>query len=476
MRWMPLTLLLAALSASAAPPPFANPPELVSAGGVLNGTLRVAPATVEIAGKQVTTTVYNGEYMPPLLRVQPGDTVRLVLDNAGSDDANIHYHGLAVTPVVPGDNVFLMVKPGTQFQYDFLIPPDHAQGLFWYHPHVHPGVNPDIASGRSGGMIIGDVLKPFPELANITRRTMLLKDMKIRKGAPVEDPDPTGRTFRTINGIYQPQIELQHGELELWSIGNIGANIYYKIRLPKHLFYVIAQDGNATNQLVETRTLLIPPAARYEVLVRGGTPGKYKLKAMPFNTGPTGDNYPGQLLAHVRTRGPEVADKVPFPTTFPQVPDLRQAQITTQRTITFADADSDDPSLQFTINGNFYDHTRVDTAVTLGATEEWTIQNTSKELHVFHIHQTDFQVTEIDGEPVEFTGYQDTVSLPFAKGKGKKRTPGVVKVIIPFTNPVIAGEFVYHCHIVQHADQGMMANITVTPPGSTPNPPDHGGH
>ena len=82
---------------------------------------------------------------------------------------------------------------------------------------------------------------------------------------------------------------------------------------------------------------------------------------------------------------------------------------------------------------------------------------------MFHIHQTDFQVTEIDGAAQPFTGYQDTVSLPFAEEEGQAR-PGEVKVIIPFTNPVIVGEFVYHCHIVQHADQGMMANIEVVEP------------
>jgi len=302
--------------------------------------------------------------------------------------------------------------------------------------------------------------------------------MKLKKGVPVQDPDPNGKTLRTINGIYQPLIEIQKGEVQLWRIGNIGANIYYKLRLPKHTFQIIAQDGNLTTELLEAGTLIIPPAARYEVLVRGGKPGKYKLKAMPFNTGPQGDAYPGQVLAHVRVTKPAVANPIPFPMTFPSVPDLRQAQIDVQRTIVFADADSDDPSAQFTINGQFYEHNRIDTTVTLGTTEEWTIQNASKELHAFHIHQTDFQVTEINGEPAPFTGYQDTVNLPVAKKKKGKLVPGEVKVIIPFTNPVILGEFVYHCHIVQHADQGMMANLLVVSPGTqvTPGAPTTPGH
>ena len=129
----------------------------------------VAPAQVEIAGKQVTTTVYNGVHAAAAARAA-GRHGPAGARQPGTDDANIHYHGLAVTPIVPGDNVFLLGRAGDAVPVrlpDSRRPP---QGLFWYHPHVHPGVNPAIASGRSGGMIIGDVLKPFPELADITRR------------------------------------------------------------------------------------------------------------------------------------------------------------------------------------------------------------------------------------------------------------------------------------------------------------------
>lgn len=93
--------------------------------------------------------------------------------------------------------------------------------------------------------------------------------------------------------------------------------------------------------------------------------------------------------------------------------------------------------------------------------EEWTIQNTAREAHVFHIHQLDFQVTEINGETQPFNGYNDVVTLPPAPSNTQ---PSVVKVLIPFTNPVIVGKFVYHCHIIQHEDQGMMSVIQVVDP------------
>lgn len=121
---------------------------------------------------------------------------------------------------------------------------------------------------------------------------------------------------------------------------------------------------------------------------------------------------------------------------FPTVEDLRTQPIANRRTFVF----SENPDTnQFYINGMQFDENRIDTTVYLGAVEEWTLQNVSNEAHVFHIHQLDFQVIEVNGKPVPLTGHQDVVNLP---------VQSEVKVLIPFTNPVIVGKSVYHCHIV----------------------------
>jgi suppressor of ftsI len=457
-----LVALLVQVEGSAPPIPFSNPPIIESAGGILRATLTVAPTEVIVAGKIVTTTVYNGLYMPPVLKVQPGETIRLRLINGRKSPlpTNVHYHGLGVSPKGNGDNVFIEVDPGAPpFHYNIPIPNDHPQGLFWYHPHFHPDVNSAIAGGLSGGLIIGDILAPLgAEYQGLTERIMLLKDLKLdENGQPVPDPDPAGPTIRTINGLFQPQIEIAPGELQFWRIGNIGANIYYKLRFDEKVpFYIIGIDGNLQNQIIETRELLIPPASRYEVLVRGPHTGKYRLHAEAFNTGPAGDSYPHQLLATLVSRGHEV-DPIPLPSVFPPVTDLSELPLDFTRKVVFND--TDDPDV-FVIDHKVYDHDRIDQVVKLGDLEEWTVQNKSQELHVFHIHQTDFQVTEINGVRQPFTGYQDTVTLPIATTKG----PGEIKIRIPFTNPLIVGKFVYHCHIVQHADKGMMANIEVVNP------------
>jgi FtsP/CotA-like multicopper oxidase with cupredoxin domain len=283
---------------------------------------------------------------------------------------------------------------------------------------------------------------------------MILKDLKVRKNQVVEDPDPAGATLRTINGLYKPEMSIQYGELQFWRIGNMSANIFYELEMPGVGFHILAVDGNLQNRLTGTTTLLLPPATRLEVLVRGPRPGKYKLTAKKFSTGPTGDKYPAQLMATLTSSGPQ-APYIPYPTEFPVVPDLRQEEVDVERTVTFDD--TDDPNV-FVIDGVPYDRDVISQTVQLGDLEEWTIQNASREFHVFHIHQGDFQVVSINGVTQPFRGYQDTVNLPIAAKDG---TAGEVVMRMRFNPPIIVGEFVYHCHIVQHEDQGMMANIVV---------------
>ena len=109
------------------------------------------------------------------------------------------------------------------------------------------------------------------------------------------------------------------------------------------------------------------------------------------------------------------------------------------------------------IDGRIMEEDRVDQVVHLGDTEEWTIVNTDQQYHSFHIHQTGFLVTEVNGVAQNELSLRDTFSLPPDTDSGH----GVVKVVIPFTDPVIVGRFVYHCHAVDHEDKGMMGVIEV---------------
>jgi FtsP/CotA-like multicopper oxidase with cupredoxin domain len=266
---------------SAAAVPFSNPAEIASSDGVLATTLTIEPAQLKVAGKKVTfPALYDGQYTPPLLRVQPGDRMEVTVRNFVQTRTNIHYHGLDVTPAGHGDNVYVVIDEGGSFQNLFTIPTTQSAGLFWYHPHLDPELNTQLGGGMAGGIIIGDILAPFPELADIPERVLLLKDLKTRKGEPEFFPAPAGRTRRTINGLWKPRIEMNPGQLEFWRFGNQSSNIYYDLRFDGQPFYVIAIDGNLQNQAVETKALVIPPGSRYEVLVYGPKKrGTYRLRA-----------------------------------------------------------------------------------------------------------------------------------------------------------------------------------------------------
>jgi FtsP/CotA-like multicopper oxidase with cupredoxin domain len=139
-----------------------------------------------------------------------------------------------------------------------------------------------------------------------------------------------------------------------------------------------------------------------------------------------------------------------LPDSLGPVRDLR-GSVTETRTIIFSEGEVRGKDVLY-VNGKSFDPDRVDTRVQLGAVELWTIENESDELHDFHIHQGGFQLAEVNGKPQPLDGYYDTVNLPIR---------GEIKVIIPFTDPLMVGKFVYHCHLLAHEDKGMMATIVV---------------
>jgi FtsP/CotA-like multicopper oxidase with cupredoxin domain len=135
---------------------------------------------------------------------------------------------------------------------------------------------------------------------------------------------------------------------------------------------------------------------------------------------------------------------------------VRSSPIAHRRSFAFS---ASPDKARFFINDQVFDENRTDVIVKLGDTEEWTILNQDSQYHDFHIHQTGFLVTEVNGNPTRFDGLRDTFSVPPMKN-GK---PGAAKLIIPFTNPEIVGRFVFHCHVVKHEDKGMMQVIEVRP-------------
>lgn len=459
------------------PPPDAGatetlrePQVLRSSGGQLQVALNVAQSTVQVDGLSVSTTVYNGLYVPPVLSLKPGDTLRLKLNNASQQATNEHYHGLDVSPRADltdgtmSDNVFVHTEPGQSTDYKVLIPADHHAGLYWYHSHMHGNSEAQVMGGLSGGLVIEGLLDPVPQLSGIRERLLMLKDIQIGPDGKVpDDIDPSAPTHRTVNGQTNPTMVIAPGETQLLRIANISANMYYNLSLQGHKLVEIARDGIRHNQPIAFDQLLLPPSARTEVLIQGAAAGSYALTTGDINTGPQGDQVPGTTLMTVVSQG---VPRVPLaiPGVMPGPPDLRTLPVARKRTIVFDE--SADGNTFYIDSGSGpvqFDPNRVDSTIQSGTIEEWTILNPTGEWHVFHIHQTNFQITEKNGVPQPFIGHQDTVNVDYQADTSSP--PGQVKMLMDFRDPNIIGRFVYHCHILEHEDGGMMAVAEVVPPG-----------
>lgn len=446
--------------------PFVEPRTIASKDGVLETTLTVSLEATEVGGTPVEARLYDGEFMPPTLSVQPGDLIRLKLDNRIDELTNLHYHGMNVSPLGNGDNVFLHVVPGETFQYEVQLPETHPEGMFYYHPHIYGTTEFQIGNGMSGGIVVRGILDGLGDLSSVKQRQIYLKDIQIVDGEVPDPPDSGADTLRTVNGRVGQVIKIRPGETQFWEFANIGADIYYDVALDGHTFFEIERDGNRRTVVEERNALFLPTSSRIGVLVQGGEPGQYDLKTRAIFMGPQGDQYPETVLATVIVGG-DAESPLVIPATLPPVsPDLRGTPIAQRRSFKFSENDDGD---QFYINGLQFDANRIDTTVKLGDVEEWTIENCSGENHVFHIHQLDFQVIEVNGVPQPYVGRQDTVNLDYRDTDGPEDCPtdddpkGRVKVLIPFTEETNLGKFVYHCHIGEHEDNGMMQVIEVVP-------------
>lgn len=373
---------------------------------------------------------------------------------------NVHYHGFGVSPLGNSDNVFVVVKPGQTFKYKVELPADHPTGLYWYHPHPHQISEPQVLGGMSGAMIIDGMEKERPFLKGMRERVMMLKHIRF--------PGANADTL-SINGTLGSTIDIRPGESQFWRIANVGANANFNLSLGGIPFLVVAQDGNLLETPTPAANLFIPPGGRFEVVVTGPKAGSYALKALAVQI-LAGVNFPVETtLATLVSSGsaseaaPLVAAATPSSPNRPGVETIRNAPVARRCTWTFSQTDDNSA---FMINNKVYDMNRIDTQVKLGTYEEWTIVNDSPELHTFHIHQTDYLVVAIDGKPVTMNHTQDTLNLPFKDAAGAHS----VTVKIPFVNPLIVGEFVFHCHVLAHEDRGMMANIVVSKDDAPPNP------
>ncbi|WP_246799313.1 multicopper oxidase family protein [Bradyrhizobium sp. CCBAU 51753] len=452
-----------------APEPLIQPPEISSANGMLDTAIAAAPGQVQLGDRAFAGLLYNGAYVPPILRVRLGDTLRTTFRNnltsgldrpgyvgpicTGSGTAsNLHFHGMSVSPQGNSDNVFVHVQPGETFEYRVSIPAAGRQGpgLFWYHPHAHGFVDDQILGGMSGALVVDGIDQLFPLLHGLPERFFLIKHVKF-------DDE---HELVSINGQINPAVAMRPGEMQFWRIAHIGASDFYKFRVEGVPLYVVATDGHALSQPRKVTEFFIGPGERIDAIAVGPPPGEYPMRTISFQNEAWRPPEPERQLAVIHSSGlspgasPEDEILRQRAVGSQWIDDVRAAPIARRRTLSYSrTADRK----VFMIGGRVVDEARIDQTVKLGDTEEWTVVNTDQQYHSFHIHQTPFLVTEVGGAPWNDDSLRDTFSVPPATDRG----PGMLKVVIPFTDPTIVGRFVYHCHAVDHEDKGMMGVIEV---------------
>lgn len=423
-------------------------PTQESVDGVLDITLVADVYEMTVAGKTVRSTGYSANFPSPTWVVDPGDTIRVHLTNKLKEVTNLHVHGFHVSPRDNGDNVFIEIKPGETFDYEYQLPDTHPSGIYWFHPHPHGISDQQVTSGMVGSILIRGGLDKVQGIEGLKEQSLFIQSIQFAEdGRQVPLKVLTGtKKMRLVNGQLQPNISIQPGETQRWRISNCSGDNFCLLSLAGHKFFQIAKDGNPFNKVVARDQILLAPAERVEVLIQAETkPGTRELRQLQW--GGIEQIEPDVLIATMVIEGDPVATS-PLPDQMIPYPDLRNLPIDKERVVVFSPAPP--PYYQW-IDGRPFDPDHIDQKIKLGAVERWTIQNTTDDVHPFHIHINDFQVIEINGESIDAPSVEDTISIP---------AHGEVTFLTRFED--FDGKYVFHCHILMHEDAGMMAIVEVS--------------
>lgn len=446
---------------------FTEPPVRASKGGVLETVLEARMGPTRIAGRSVTTRTFEGTVPGPTLRVRRGDRMRVALVNHMDEPTNLHFHGLHVSPSGNSDNSFLHAMPGEKLDLVLDIPTDHPAGTFWYHPHLHGSVASQVFGGLAGAIVVEGDLDQVPEVAAARERLLVFSDItldgagRIPAAGMMDAMNGREGELVLVNGLFRPRLTLRPGETERWRLVNAGGARYYRLRLSGHSLLQIATDGGALSEPVSVDELLLPPGRRAEVLIQAGLAGSYELTSLPYDRGSMGMGMGGRrgsaaagvpvALVTIVVQGDPASGVLPR-TLAPLVPVPSAAGevIAARREIVLSES-MGPGGMRFMIDGKLFAHDRVDTRVRLGTTEDWTIRNATDMDHPFHLHTNPFQVVALNGQPVRPVGWEDTVNVPASRS---------VTLRVRFRD--FAGKTMYHCHILDHEDRGMMGVVEMT--------------
>jgi suppressor of ftsI len=489
LRWSMISSLLLGINLYAqGPTTSANQPPFVADPPEVRSPFVLRAVNDPDTGKAAFS--FAGRENPPVIRASPGEDIRLTYINEMSAKSqekcigkpcmnmtNLHFHGLHVSPNAPQDDVMtMMAMPGQSLQYVVNIPLAQPPGLYWYHTHPHGESYRQVLDGMSGAIVIEGMERYVPEVRDMRERILVLRDKEIEAsgsnaselmhrvqiptmgcGASTEKPEH----IFTVNGAIRPQIAIAPGERQFWRIVNASPDLYADLQVDSEQLEIVARDGmplafhDPKHRTEFADHILVPPAGRVEAIVTGPKPGApASLRTRCFDTGPDGDPNPEMVLADmVDLAQPTLGISTARADAQPPIYKPLSPKLLTK----FENSSSDfvvnftEDKKGFYINGKKFGPTDPPmTSVTVGSYHHWRVVNDTQEVHPFHIHQVHFLVYAQNGEQLSQPVWLDTVNVPIK---------GSVDLIMDFTDPVIRGVSMFHCHLLSHEDKGMMAKI-----------------
>ncbi|MCK6590494.1 MAG: multicopper oxidase family protein [Polyangiaceae bacterium] len=426
---------------------------------ILEINLTATPSTFEVWSGSKPTPVYSfdGGVPGPLIELSAGDRLIVHFKNELPEPTTIHWHGLRINADMDGvpEHSQPEVPPGGTFDYDFIVP---DAGLFWYHPHFNSSAQ--VGAGLYGPLLVRPV-DGSEDAAPKDEVVLVLSDIGINDDGSLVDPKSGGElgalfgsegNFLLVNGRWLPTLKVRSGITQRWRLVNAARNRYFQLALPGAKFTRIGNDAGLLEKPVEESKLLLTPGQRADVLV---TPSAEQgtlqfLMWLPFDRGPTStDHRPEQLVMRLHL----TQDPPGQPTAATFAREIKPIDITqaTQVNVGLTQMKDQDGNIVLGINGQTYANLPPFPAK-IGETQVWSIGNQMDWSHPFHLHGFFFQVLDENGAPEQPLAWNDTIDVPFHSTR---------KIAVRFDER--PGMWMFHCHILDHADAGMMGMIHLMP-------------
>lgn len=457
--------------AQTAAQPLAMPALLdgTMAGGKRVFDLGVAPGVTEFfAGQQTATTGINRSYLGPILRMRKGDALRMNVANGMEEEISIHWHGLNL-PAAADGGPHQVIAPGAIWSPEFEM--RERAGTYWYHGHQMHRTAAHVWAGMAGVIRVEDAeadAAPLPATHGQDDFTLVVQDRRFDADgqmpyAPTMHDSMAGMAGDVIvvNGTVNPFLEVPAARIRLRILNGSNASFYSFRFADGRSFWQVAGDGGLLGAPVALTEMLLAPGERAEMIVDCHDAARVAFQALVFSAEVQMMGSRG--IADIVELRPTGSPRAPgaMPDRMADLPPTGPASDTPRRFALEMGGMGMGMGMRmmggggFTINGQAMDMGRIDHVVPVDTSETWVIENPTPMFHPFHIHNTQFRILSRNGQPPDAreSGPKDTVLV---------EPGGTVALQVrfdTFTDPDLP--YMFHCHILEHEDAGMMGQFTV---------------